>query len=448
MSHLIETENKISSRLKVALLSLNWYRKKDPRVPLGMGYIYSELMNTTKPYAKVDVSLLEYDVRDNLSNTVHQILTLDPDILGIGVYAWNNEQVRKILHSIEKFECKPLVVLGGPEITYGGNELNEEFPTADYFVKGYGETAFSEIVNSLIDKRAPAFPGIYKSGETIGLTLAIPSRGIDASPFSNTQLTRTLIGQDFLRWQTQRGCVFRCTFCAFKSPNGSLVESDIKTVTFELTKIKETGIREVAVLDPVFFLNRERSIEIIRLMATITPYVKYSIQSRFEHLDSTIIGILASMNVKLECGLQTLDTEVQRSIKRINNHQKVRESIEMLISNRVEFETHLIYGLPKQSLNSFASDVFLLNELGCKKLRIFPLSLLRGTEVADSFGANKEGIKFSSIFPREVIETNWMDRNEVFYLKGIQNKMEDSAHSLSIAVESLKSLEKEMKDHA
>jgi hypothetical protein len=41
-----------------------------------------------------------------------------------------------------------------------------------------------------------------------------------------------------------------------------------------------------------------------------------------------------------------------------------------------------------------------------------------------------------------------MDRNEVFYLKGIQNKMEDSAHSLSIAVESLKSLEKEMKDHA
>ena len=99
-------------------------------------------------------------------------------------------------------------------------------------------------------------------------------------------------------------------------------------------------------------------------------------------------------------------------------------------------------------MNSFASDVFLLNDLGCKKLRIFPLSFLRGTEVAYSFGTNEEGIKFSSIFPREVIETNWMDRNEVFYLKGIQKKMEDSANSLSVAVESLKSFEMENKDHA
>lgn len=437
MSHLIETEKKNASVLKIALLSLNWYRKKDPRVPLGMGYIYAELKNSTKSLGKIDVTFLENDVRANLSNTVHQILSLDPDILGIGVYAWNNEAVRKVLHSIRKFECKPLVVLGGPEITYGGNELNDEFPTVDYFVKGYGETAFSEIVVSLIENKEPESTGIYRRGETIGRSLAIPSRGIKASPFSNSKLARTLLGQNFLRWQTQRGCAFRCTFCAFKSPNGGTVESDIKTVEFELKKIRDMGVKEVAVLDPIFFMNRERSIEILRLMATITPEVKYSIQSRFEHLDSTIIGMLSSMNVKLECGLQTFDARVQRAIKRINNHQRVHESIEMLISNEVSFETHLIYGLPNQSMNSFASDVLSLEGLGCEKLRIFPLSLLRGTEIADSFETNKEGIRFSEIFPREVIETNWMDRHEVLYLKGIQNKMEESAHSISIAVEGL-----------
>jgi len=448
MSYVIKIKNNNANGLRVVLLSLNWYRRKDPRLPLGMGYIYSELMNTTKDFATVGVELLEYDVRDNLSDAVHQIMTIAPDILGIGVYAWNNEAVGKILSSLQKLGCKPLVVLGGPEITYGGNELKVEFPTADYFVKGYGESAFAEIVKSVIEKRTPIFPGIYKKGAMLGEILASPSSGIKSSPFSKPQLAKSLLGHNFLRWQTQRGCVFRCTFCAFKSPNGAIVESDIKTVAFELKKIKEMGIRKVAVLDPVFFLNRNRSIEILRLMASITPDVEYSIQSRFEHLDSTIIDILALMNVKLECGLQTLDREVQKSIKRVNNLQKVQESIEMLVSNKIRFETHLIYGLPNQVMKSFASDVFSLNKMGCKKLRIFPLSLLRGTGIANSFENNEGEILFSTIFPREVIATKWMNRDEVFFLKGIQKKMEDSSHSISFAVKSLRDYEMEVKNYA
>ncbi len=367
MSSIIKTKDMNTSKMKIVLLSFNWYRRKDPRTPLGMGYIYSKLKNVDEAFAKIEVELVEYDVRDNLSDAIHQIMTIMPDILGIGVYAWNNEAVGKILYSLKEFGCKPLVVLGGPEITYGGNELKEEFPTADYFVKGYGESAFAEIVRSVKEKRTPSFPGIYTKREKLGQTLAIPSSGIESSPFFKPQLEMSLLGRNFLRWQTQRGCVFRCTFCAFKSPNGTVVESDIKTVTFELRKIKEMNIRKVAVLDPVFFLNRNRSIVILRLMASITPDVEFSIQSRFEHLDSTIITILASMDVKLECGVQTLDTEVQRSIKRVNNHQKVRESIETLVSKKVRFETHLIYGLPNQSMKSFTADVFSLSKMGCKK---------------------------------------------------------------------------------
>ena len=86
--------------------------------------------------------------------------------------------------------------------------------------------------------------------------------------------------------------------------------------------------------------------------------------------------------------------------------------------------------------------------MGCKKLRIFPLSLLRGTDIDNSYEINEGCILFSTIFPREVIATKWMNRDEVFFLKRIQKKMEDSAHSISVAVKSLKGFEKEAKNYA
>lgn len=244
--------------LKVVLLSLNWYRRKDPRIPLGMAYIYSEIKNRFQGLGFKEVSFIEADVRDNLSNVIHEILTVNPLVLGIGVYAWNSEQTRKIVNSLRKLGFSGKIVLGGPEITYGGNELNEEFTGIQYFVKGFGEKAFADILESLIHKSDYLIKGVYKHGSEIGNILAEASMDLNSSPFLQEELLDKISGKDFIRWQTQRGCVFICSFCAFKLPNGGIAESDMETVKLELLKLKEMGIKNVAVLDPVFFFIQEK----------------------------------------------------------------------------------------------------------------------------------------------------------------------------------------------
>ena len=92
--------------------------------------------------------------------------------------------------------------------------------------------------------------------------------------------------------------------------------------------------------------------------------------------------------------------------------------------DKIMFETHLIYGLPEQTYESFIYDLKVLMETGCRVLRIFPLSRLRGTEIDVEF--NNSDIIFSPIFPKEVIETRWMNRGEVFRLKKLQVFIEDS----------------------
>ena len=410
----------------VALLSLNWYRRKDPRIPLGIAYIYSELVKSDSLRKVIDVKLIQSDVRDNMSDVSHEIVDIDPLILGIGVYAWNAEQVKILLGSLVKLGYRGKIVLGGPEITYGGDELNDEFPYAHYFVKGFGESAFVDLVSSILEQTKPTTKGVYGRGEPIGNELAASQPTVGNSPFAQLDILELIKGDKFIRWQTQRGCVFRCSFCAFRSPNGKISQADLEVVEFELRKIREIGISDVAVLDPVFFLNHDRAMRILDLISSIVPEVRFSIQTRFEHLTKEIISKVSNLNIRLECGLQTLDERVQRKILRVNNRSQVIDMINYLNQNSVEFETHLIYGLPEQDFISFYNDVSHLVNLGCKKIRVFPLSLLRGTEMAREFEDSND-LTFSPIFPREVLRTKWIDLNTMFKIKKFQKFLEDNS---------------------
>ncbi len=417
-----------NSKRSVALLSLNWYRRKDPRIPLGMAYIYSNLKNSFSE-REIEIAMIQTDVRENLTDTIHEVLFVNPFVLGIGVYAWNSAQTKLIIRSLREFGYDGVIVLGGPEITYGGKELNDEFPDVQFFVKGFGEVAFAQIIKNLIDNSWQDIPGVYRKGEFISDRLADPTTNIETSPFGRDELLSEFMGENFARWQTQRGCVYRCSFCAFKLPNNGMTESDMKNIEFELKKIAKMNPKNVAVLDPVFFLNKERAIRMLELMNEITPNTTYNLQTRFEHLNSKLIEKLNSEKVILECGLQTLDSGVQRRIKRVNNREKVKEVIGDLIVRGIRFETHLIYGLPGQTLESFISDIIFLKDIGCTKLRIFPLSLLRGTEI--ELSADNGEILFSPIFPREVISTDWMNLNQVYKVKKIQRYLEDHSNIMT-----------------
>lgn len=413
------TEN---SKEVVALLSLSWHRRKDPRLPLGMAYIYASLRDAFAE-DQLAIRMMQIDVRENLTNAIHEILNINPFVLGVGVYAWSSASTKIIIGSLRELGYNGIIVLGGPEITYGGNELNDEFSESQFFVKGFGELAFTKIVRHLKSGTWSYIQGVYKRGESIGNELADPATDLRTSPFGRAELLKELVGDNFARWQTQRGCVYRCTFCAFKMPNNGMAETDLKSVEFELTKIAEMSPKNVAVLDPVFFLNGKRSAVILEMMNEITPNTTYNLQTRFEHLSPQLIEKINRERAVLECGLQTLDYEVQRRIKRVNNREKVKDVIENLNAKGIKFETHLIYGLPEQTLDSFVSDINTLKEMECTKLRIFPLSLLRGTET--EINTHNGEVTFSPIFPREVIRTKWMNLNQVYHIKELQRYLED-----------------------
>ncbi len=87
---------------RIALLSLNWLRPVDPRTPLSSASILEWCLRAFRVYDVIKMHLIDKDSRGNLSDVVHEILTLEPTILGIGVYAWNSDSVRKVIKSIRE----------------------------------------------------------------------------------------------------------------------------------------------------------------------------------------------------------------------------------------------------------------------------------------------------------------------------------------------------------
>ena len=78
-------DNLVTIDFDVILLGLNWYREKDPRLPLGFALIAAYTSDHIEFTNEANLHLLNYDVRTNLALYLHELININPRILGIGV---------------------------------------------------------------------------------------------------------------------------------------------------------------------------------------------------------------------------------------------------------------------------------------------------------------------------------------------------------------------------
>ncbi len=415
-------------RINIVLLGINWYRPKDPRTPLGLAMIGAYLLDHVKFQKGKSLHFLNYDVRENLSDALHEILEINPKILGIGVYVWNINEIKQIISGLRKLGYSGIIVLGGPEITYGDYKLKTEFPEVDYFVKGDGEQAFLNIVLYEMKFNKTLSEGIFTQESTDFNSFARINDFDFISPFQNHKIREIILGNNkerFIRWQTQRGCKYKCAYCAFPNGHHKVIEMDLKKIEEDLKYFASREVKEVAVLDPIFFVHKERAMKILNLIEHICPNIRFEIQTRIEHLDDELLDKISRMgNIVLECGIQTLDNAVQREIRRVYQKNKIKEKLKKIKEYNIEFELHLIYGLPKQTFDSFLKDYKFLKQY-TDNIKLFPLIRLRGTVLDHSIKDDNNDMIFSPIFPKEVIRTKWMDQNTILKIKKYGSKYLD-----------------------
>jgi radical SAM superfamily enzyme len=145
-------------------------------------------------------------------------------------------------------------------------------------------------------------------------------------------------------------------------------------------------VKDIAVLDPTFNSGDNYS-HVLRQLVERRFSGKLSLQCRTEMVNPEFLDLVEELNrfgkVILEFGLQTIHKEEMKIIERPNNLTKIKIILPEVIRRGIDTEISLIFGLPKQTVQSFQETIDFCKSYGVSKICAFPLMLLRGTKLYD-----------------------------------------------------------------
>ncbi len=364
----------------VILVDLYWTRDKDPRVPLG----HASLLAALRAVPGLEVHSVVVAVNDGLASPERVVDAIVACASGrpgcevdvaFGAYVWGEDLLRAVLAGLRLRGFRGRIILGGPQVSYSGAGLEALYPEADAFVRGYGEEALASLARSA-DRLA--IPGVHWAGTPDRLDQA----SVDLERLPSPWLTGLipLDGQAFIRWETQRGCPFRCAFCQHREPGARLHHRELSKprIAAEIDLFCRHGVREIAVLDPIFNASRN-AVAVLERFARNGFDGRLSLQCRAEMLDEAFLDAAAALNVNLEFGLQTIHPDEGKAVRRGNNIAKVDRALAEVRRRGLDHEVSLIFGLPLQTLASFRETVAWCLDRRVPVIKAFPLLLLRGT---------------------------------------------------------------------
>lgn len=406
----------------IFLVALDWTRDKDPRVPLGHAALIASLRATPG----VELSARSWSMNRpefDIARVADEILEWErrvgsrPHDLAVGVYIWNERLVQVLLPLLRRRGFAGRILLGGPQISYAPIGVADLYPDADCFIRGYGETALAAVAAT--SERLPVH-GVTWRGQPDGAERAEADLASLPSPLLTGAVP--IEGQHYLRWETQRGCPYRCTFCQHRESGARLRNSKLPLgrLVEEIDLFARHDIRDIDVLDPIFNVG-DMHLQILEELIRKRVGARLSLQCRFELLTPEFLDLCQRLNVRLEFGLQTIHEREWRAVARANQMHKVEAGMADLDRRRIPYLVTLIYGLPEQTIETFRATVDFCLGKRVPIVRAFPLNLLRGTELERD--RDRWGLVENDDPIPVVIRSNSFDEEQFRAMRGIASAL-------------------------
>lgn len=360
----------------------------------GLRYLLANL-GELRPRA----ALAEFDISQRPLEIVERLLALEPRILGLGVYIWNARETAAVVALIKRLRPQLPIVLGGPEVSYE-TEQQELARLADCVICGEADLAFAEVCRALLDGAEPP-----------ARILAAPPPELARLRLPYEEYTDTDIAHRLIYVEASRGCPFECEFCL------SSLDIPVRTFPLEpflaaLDRLLARGVRHFKFVDRTFNLNLRTSRAILEFFrARWRPGLFLHFELIPDRLPSPLREVIAAFPagaLQFEVGIQTFNPEVAARIHRRQDHARIEENLRWLRTETgVHLHADLIFGLPGETLESFAAGFDRLLALRPHEIQVGLLKRLRGTPIARHDA--EWGQVWSPLPPYELLESRVLD---------------------------------------
>ena len=378
------TDNSYSApRIVLATLNARYIHAS-----LGLRYLLANLDRHGGTGLRGQALLREYTINRAPTEVVADLLATLGDgpgavqIVGFGVYIWNVTPTTEVVRLLKAARPDVKVVLGGPEVSH---ETDQQAiaALADHVITGWGDVSFAKLCRALMDGPQPLMkliPGEQPPLEEIALPYA---------EYSDADLAHRL-----LYVEASRGCPFKCEFC-LSSLDKTAWAFDLDAFMAEMDALYARGARNFKFVDRTFNLKVDFSVRILQFFLERMKQPDGSLQASpdlFVHFEvvpdslhdrlKELIAQFPAGSLQFEVGIQSFNPEVQQRISRRQDNQKTADNLRWLVTqSQAHVHADLIFGLPGETLESFAEGFDRLHALAPHEIQFGILKRLRGTPI-------------------------------------------------------------------
>ena len=106
------------------------YNTKFIHMNLALRYLKANLQNHS-----MDAKIIEFTIKDPVFHAAAKILTEKPTVIAFSCYLWNIELILKTVHIIKKAAPQIQIILGGPEVSFDGEQWLEKEKGIDIIIE-------------------------------------------------------------------------------------------------------------------------------------------------------------------------------------------------------------------------------------------------------------------------------------------------------------------------
>ena len=354
----------------------------------GLRYLLANL----GPYRAMTV-LREFTIGQPPLQIVESLLAEAPSVIGFGVYIWNVAETTAVMELLRALRPDIRLVIGGPEVSYEYAET-AIFGLCDHLIPGEADIAFRELVAEVVQGRVP--PKVF--------TAAAPELAALRLPYD--EYTDTDLRERLIYVEASRGCPFHCEFC-LSSLDERVRPFPLPAFLAALQRLLERGARGFKFVDRTFNLNLRTSVAILEFcLSHYRPGLELHFEMIPDRLPTELRALLARFPagaVQLEIGIQSFTKDVLQNISRPQNIVRIADNLSYLRQHTgVHVHADLIFGLPGETLESFAASFDQLLALGPDEIQLGFLKRLRGTPIIRH--TETAALRFSPRPPYEILE--------------------------------------------
>ena len=377
--------------------------------------IYQLAYNTTYP-----VTLKEFTIKDSVDKIVNYIISEKPNLVGFSVYIWNITIVKEIIKSIRDTDI--MILLGGPEVSYNAKEyiLNNE---ADFIINNEGEESFHLLLTAL-HNNTPLFdvPNlVYKDEKIVETNTILPN-------LENVKLATTNVldyKNRIVYLESSRGCPYRCSYCVASTSN-KVRMFPLDSVLNILNTLMTERVKTVKFLDRTFNADPKYLITILDFIEENNISTTFQFEIVVDRLTKEMLDKIKNYKqstLRFEIGIQSTNDIVNKSIRRTQNMEKVKENILYLNSiPNLELHVDLIAGLPYEDISSFRNSFNETFSLFSKELQLGFLKFLKGTHLMTMIDEHEYIYDHNP--PYEIIQNKYLSKEELSEIHKVEETLE------------------------